>query len=141
MVAKAEQIEGKENPRYVVTSLPAANWPARKVYEELYCARGDMENRIKEQYSLFAGRVSAATRRANQLRLYLSAAAYVLMTAFRRLALSGTAWARAQCETIRSQLLRIGAQVRITARKLWMSMASSYPHWRLFAQAAQQLRC
>jgi hypothetical protein len=141
VVAKAEQIEGKENPRYVVTSLNAANWPARKLYEQLYCARGDMENRIKEQYSWFAGRVSAATMRANQLRLYLSAAAYVLMSAFRRLALFGTAWARAQCETIRSQLLRIGAQVRITARKVWISIASSYPHWRVFAQAHQQLRC
>jgi hypothetical protein len=141
VVAKAEQIEGKENPRYVVTSLEAANWPARQLYEELYCARGDMENRIKEQYSLFAGRVSAATLRANQLRLYLSAAAYVLMSAFRRLALSGSAWARAQCETIRSQLLRIGAQVRITARKVWISIASSYPHWRAFAHAHQQLRC
>jgi hypothetical protein len=141
VVAKAEQIEGKENPRYVVTSLETANWPARKLYEQLYCARGDMENRIKEQYSLFAARVSAASMRANQLRLYLSAAAYVLMTAFRRLALSGTAWARAQCETIRSHLLRIGAQVRITARKVWISIASSYPHWRVFAQAHQQLRC
>mgnify|MGYP001117185853 CR=1 FL=1 len=95
VVAKAEQIEGKENPRYLVTSLKTEDWPARKLYEELYCARGDMENRIKEQYSLFAGRVSAATMRANQLRLYLSAAAYVLMSAFRRLALSGTAWVRA----------------------------------------------
>jgi hypothetical protein len=141
VVAKAEQIEGKENPRYVVTSLQDANWPARQLYEELYCARGDMENRIKEQYSLFAGRVSAATMRANQLRLYLSATAYVLMSAFRRLALSRTAWARAQCETIRSQLLRIGAQLRITARKVWISIASSYPHWRVFAQAHQQLRC
>jgi hypothetical protein len=141
VVAKAEQIEGKENPRYVVTSLEAANWPARQLYEELYCARGDMENRIKEQYSLFAGRVSAATLRANQLRLYLSAAAYVLMSAFRRLALSGSAWARAQCETIRSQLLRIGAQVRVTARTIWISIASSYPHWRAFAHAHQQLRC
>jgi Transposase DDE domain group 1 len=140
VVAKAEQIEGKENPRYVVTSLEAVNWPARKLYEELYCARGDMENRIKEQYCLFAGRVSAATMRANQLRLYLSAAAYLLMSAFRRLALSGTVWARVQCETIRLQLLRIGAQVRITARKVWISIASSYPHWRVFAQAYEQLR-
>jgi nicotinamidase-related amidase len=140
VVAKAEQIEGKENPRYVVTSLEPANWPARKLYEELYCARGDMENRIKEQYSLFAGRVSAATLRANQLRLYLSAAAYVLMSAFRRLGLSTTVWARAQCDTIRLQLLRIGAQVRITARKVWVSIASSYPHARTFAHAYQQLR-
>jgi Transposase DDE domain group 1 len=140
VVAKAEQIEGKENPRYLVTSLETENWPARKLYEEVYCARGDMENRVKEQFSLFAGRVSAATMRANQLRLYLSAAAYVLMSAFRRLALSGTAWARVQCQIIRSQLLRIGAQVRITARKVWVSIASSYPHWRVFAQAYEQLR-
>ncbi len=141
VVAKAEQIAGKENPRYVVTSLSAAHWPAQKLYEELYCARGEMENRIKEQYSLFAGRVSAATLRANQLRLYLAAAAYILMSAFRRLALSNTEWARAQCETIRSQLLRIGARVRLTARKVWLSMASSYPHWRSFEHAYTQLRC
>jgi hypothetical protein len=140
VVAKAEQIEGKENPRYLVTSLSAADWPAQQVYEQLYCARGDMENRIKEQYSLFAGRVSAATMRANQLRLYLSAAAYVLMSAFRRLALTGTEWARAQCDTIRAQLLRIGAQVRITVRKVWISLASSYPHWQTFTHAFRQLR-
>jgi hypothetical protein len=140
VVAKAEQIEGKENPRYVVTSLVPDRWPARQLYEELYCARGDMEYRIKEQYSLFAGRVSAATLRANQLRLYLSAAAYILMSAFRRLALCGTGWARSQCESIRLQLLRIGAQVRITARKVWVSIASSYPHGRLFAHAYSQLR-
>ena len=141
VVAKAEQLEGKENPRYVVTSLASAIWPAPRLYEELYCARGDLENRIKEQYSLFAGRVSAATMRANQLRLYLSAAAYVLMSALRRLALSGTDWARAQCETIRSHLLRIGAQIRITVRKVWISLASSYPHHRTFAHAYTQLRC
>lgn len=141
VIAKAEQIEGKENPRYVVTSLGADSWPAGKLYAELYCARGDMENRIKEQYSLFAGRVSAATRRANQLRLYLSAAAYLLLSAFRRLALAGTAWARAQCQTIRLHLLRMGAQVRITVRKVWISIASSHPHWRTFAHAYQQLRC
>jgi hypothetical protein len=140
VVAKAEQIEGKENPRYVVTSLEASHWPAQKLYEELYCARGDMENRIKEQYSLFAGRVSAATLRANQLRLYLSAAAYVLLSAFRRLALSCTPWAHSQCETIRLHLLRLGAQARITARKVWVSIASSYPHWRTFQHAYLQLR-
>jgi hypothetical protein len=141
VVAKAEQIEGKENPRFVVTSLVHRHWPAQPLYEELYCARGDMENRIKEQYSLFAGRVSAATLRANQLRLYLSAAAYILLSGFRRLALAGTGWARSQSETIRWQLLRIGAQVRITARKVWVSFASSYPHWRIFQHAFLQLRC
>ncbi len=140
VMAKAEYIEGKENPRFVVTSLAAANRPAPKLYEEWYRARGDMENCIKEQYSLFVGRVSAATMRTDQLRLYLSAAAYMLMSAFRRLALSGTVWARAQCETICLQLLRIGAQVRITARKVWISIASSYPCWRVFARAYEQLR-
>ncbi len=100
-----------------------------------------MENRIKEQYSLFAGRVSAATLRANQLRLYLSAAAYLLMTALRRLGLSGTEWARAQCETIRLQLLRIGAQVKITVRKVWVSLSNSYPHSQVFARVYAQLRC
>jgi hypothetical protein len=100
-----------------------------------------MENRIKEQYSLFAGRVSAATLRANQLRLYLSAAAYILLSGLRRLALAGTAWARSQCQTIRLQLLRVGAQVRISARKVWVSMANSYPHWRTFQHAYIQLRC
>ena len=121
--------------------MAAAHWSAQALYENLYCARGDLENRIKEQYSLFAGRVSAATMRANQLRLYLSAAAYLLLSAFRRLALSGTEWARAQCETIRSQLLRIGAQIRITVRRVWVSMASSYPHAKFFAHAYSQLRC
>src|SRR3954452_17366175 len=140
VVAKAEQIEGKENPRYVVTSLAADVWPPQQLYQELYCARADMENRIKEQYSLFAGRVSAATLRANQLRLYLSAAAYLLLSGFRRLALAGTGWARSQCDTIRWQLLRIGAQVRITARKVWVSLASSYPHWQIFEHAFLQLR-
>ncbi len=125
----------------MVTSLAAVSWSAQRLYEELYCARGEMENRIKEQYSLFAGRVSAATLRANQLRLYLSAAAYVLMSAFRRVALCNTEWARAQCETIRLQLLCIGAQVRLTARKVWVSLASSYPHWRAFERAYTQLRC
>jgi Transposase DDE domain group 1 len=85
MVAKAEHIDGKENPRYVVTSLAAETWPAQKLYQKLYCARGDMENRIKEQFMLFADRVSAQTMRANQLRLYLSAMAYLLVCGLRRL--------------------------------------------------------
>lgn len=140
-VAKAEQIEGKENPRYVVTNLSAQQWPAQKLYEELYCARGEMENRIKEQLSLFATRVSAATMRANQLRLYFSAMAYVLVQGLRRLGLKGTEMARAQATTIRLQLLKIGAPIRITARKVWVSMASSYPWQVVFAQAWQALRC
>jgi hypothetical protein len=101
VVAKAEHIDGKENPRFVVTSLPTEAWPAQKLYEELYCARGDMENRIREQFHLFADRASAETMRANQLRLYLSAMAYVLISGLRRLGLKGTELARAQAATIR----------------------------------------
>ena len=141
VVAKAEQIEGKENPRYVVTNLPAQRWAARALYEELYCARGEMENRIKEQLSLFATRVSAETMRANQLRLSLSGFAYVLLHGLRRLALQGTELERAQATTIRLRLLKIGAQIRITARKIWLSMASGFPLQSLYRQAWMQLRC
>jgi Transposase DDE domain group 1 len=141
VVAKAEQLEGKENPRYVVTNLGAQHWPAQKLYEDLYCERGEMENRIKEQLSLFAGRVSAQTMQANQLRLDFSAAAYVLMHGLRRLGLKGTELARAQATTIRLRLLKIGAQIRITARKVWLSLASSYPLQPLFAHVWAALRC
>ena len=141
VVAKAEQLEGKENPRYVVTNLDADEWPARRLYEELYCERGEMENRIKEQLSLFAGRVSAETMRANQLRVYFAAAAYVLLHGLRRLGLKGTELARAQATTIRLRLLKIGAHIRITARKVWLSLASSYPLQPLFAQVWTALRC
>jgi Transposase DDE domain group 1 len=140
VVAKAEQIEGKENPRYVVTNLPAERWAARALYEDLYCARGEMENRIKEQLSLFATRVSAETMRANQLRLSLAGFAYVLMHGLRRLGLQGTELARAQATTIRLRLLKIGAQIRITARKIWFSMASGFPLQSLYRQAWLQLR-
>jgi hypothetical protein len=141
MVAKAEQIEGKENPRYVVTNLSTDEWPARRLYEDLYCERGEMENRIKEQLSLFATRVSAETMRANQVRLYFSAMAYVLMHGLRRLGLKGTELARAQATTIRLRLLKIGAQIRVTARRVWLSLASSYPLQPLFAQVWTALRC
>jgi hypothetical protein len=141
VVAKAEQIEGKENPRYVVTSLSAAEWKPCQLYEQLYCARGEMENRIKEQMSLFAGRMSAETMRANQLRLYLSAMAYVLVEAFRRLALGGTEMARAQAPTIRLRLLKIGARIRFSARRVLVSMSSGYAWQRLFAQAWAAMRC
>lgn len=141
VVAKAEQIEGKENPRYVVTSLSAAEWKPRELYEQLYCARGEMENRIKEQMSLFAGRMSAETMRANQLRLYLSAMAYVLVEAFRRLALTGTEMARAQVQTIRLRLLKIGARIRFSVRRVVVSLSSGYPWQGLFAQAWAAMRC
>jgi hypothetical protein len=139
VVAKAEHIDGKENPRYVVTSLSAQAWPAQKLYEDLYCGRGDMENRIKEQFSLFADRVSAETMRANQLRLYLSAIAYVLMCGLRRLGLKTTELAAAQVSTIRLRLLKIGALVRISVRRIWISLPRSYPWPDLFAQVHQAL--
>jgi len=141
VVAKAEQIEGKENPRYVVTNLSPRRWPSQVLYEEMYCGRGEMENRIKEQLSLFATRVSAEAMSANQLRLSFAGCAYVLMHALRRLGLKGTELERAQATTIRLKLLKIGAQIRITVRKVWLSMATSYPRQVLFGQAWAQLRC
>ena len=141
VIAKAEQIEGKENPRYLVTSLGKEDWPAQKLYEQLYCARGEMENRIKEQLSLFAGRLSTETLRANQLRLYFSSLAYVLVEALRRLGLAGTEWAEAQVDTIRLKLLKIAAQVRITARRIWVRYSSAYPWQNVFAAAWTALRC
>jgi hypothetical protein len=141
VVAKAEQLEGKENPRYVVTSLAAQQWPAQPLYEQRYCGRGDMENRIKEQFHLFAGRTSAETMRANQLRMYLSAMAYVLVSGLRRLGLRATELATAQAATIREKLFKIGARVTVSVRRVWLSMASSYPYQRLFQQAWTNLRC
>jgi len=141
VVAKAEHIDGKSNPRFVVTSLGAEQWAAQQLYEELYCAGGDMENRIKEQFVLFADRVSAATMRANQLRLYLSVMAYSLVSGLRRWGLRGTQWAAAQVGTLRLRLLKIGAQIRVTVRRVWVQMASSFPLQVLFRQVLQQLRC
>jgi len=141
VVAKAEHIDGKENPRFVVTSLTSERWAGQALYEELYCERGDMENRIKEQFSLFADRVSAETMRANQMRLYLSAMAYVLVSGLRRVGLKGTELAQAQVSTIRIKLLKIGAQIRVSVRKVWVSMASSYPWQGMFQQVWSNLRC
>jgi hypothetical protein len=141
VVAKAEHIDGKENPRFVVTSLTVERWAAPALYEELYCERGDMENRIKEQFSLFADRVSAETMRANQLRLYLSTMTYILVSSLRRVGLQGTELAQAQVATIRTKLLKIGAQIRVSVRKVWVSMASSYPWQGLYQQVWSNLRC
>jgi hypothetical protein len=140
VVAKAEHIDGKENPRFVVTSLRAEPWAPQALYEELYCARGEMENRIKEQFSLFADRVSSETMRANQLRLYLSAMAYVLVCGLRRLGLKGTELEKAQAATIRTRLLKIGAQVRVSVRRVYLAMAASYPWASLFAQVHANLQ-
>lgn len=141
VVAKAEQIPGKENPRYVVTSLPESSWPAQKLYEQLYCARGEMENRIKEQLSLFSDRMSAESLRANQLRLYFSSLAYVLIESLRRMGLAGTEWAKHQVDTIRLRLLKIAAQVRVTARKIWIRYSKSYPWKNTFVWVWSALRC
>jgi hypothetical protein len=141
VAAKAEHIDGKENPRFVVTSLVQEDWPAQELYEKLYCARGDMENRIKEQFSLFADRVSTETMRANQMRVYLATMAYVLISGLRRLGLKATELAEAQVSTIRTKLLKIGSQIRVTVRKVWISMASSYPYQDLYQQVWTNLRC
>jgi hypothetical protein len=141
VVAKAEHIDGKENPRFVVTSLTSEEGAAQTLYEQLYCERGDMKNRIKEQFSLFADRVSTETMRANQLRLYLSAMAYIWVSGLRRLGLKSTELAQAQVSTIRTKLLRIGSQIRVTVRKVWILMASSYPWQDLYQQVWTNLRC
>src|SRR5579864_2030778 len=140
VVGKAEYLAKGENPRFIVTSLSPQSWPAQKLYEQLYCARGEMENRIKEQFSLFSDRLSTETMRANQLRLYFSSLAYVLVHALRRLALQGTEWAQAQVGTIRLRLLKLAAQVRITARRIWIRYSSAYPWQSLFASAWIALR-
>ena len=129
-------LEGRANPRFVVTSLPADQHQARALYEKLYCARGEMENRIKEcQLDLFADRTSTGTMRANQLRLWLSSMAYVLVSALRRIALATTRFADATCGTIRLKLFKIGAQVRISVRRIKFSMASAFPYTDVFRTA------
>ncbi|MBY5641158.1 IS1380 family transposase [Rhizobium leguminosarum] len=136
VVAKAEWTMAGPNPRFVVTSLEPECWAAQPLYEELYCARGDMENRIKEcQLDLYADRTSAHTMRANQLRLWFASLAYVLIGALRRLGLTGSRLADATCGTIRLKLLKIGAQVRISVRRIKVAMASACPYAEEFALA------
>lgn len=141
VVGKAEQLAGRTNPRFIVTSLSAKEYDARSLYEDEYCARGDMENRIKEkQLMLFADRTSSTKMRANQLRIYFSSIAYVLIQILRRIGLTGTKMERAQCETIRLKLFKIGAQVRITVRKIWIAYADGYPYAEIFRQVYRNLR-
>jgi hypothetical protein len=140
VVAKAEHLAKGANPRFVVTSLSVADRAAKGLYEEDYCARGEAENRIKEQQlHLFADRTSARTMRANQIRLFFSSIAYVLLEALRRLGLSGTDLSRAQCQTIRLKLLKIGALVRVTVRKVWVHLASSCPYAAVFRRVHANL--
>jgi Transposase DDE domain group 1 len=129
VVAKAEWTGGAANPRFVVTSLAPEAHEARHLYEKLYCARGEMENRIKEcQLDLYADRTSCHTMRANQLRLWFASMAYVLIAALRRIGLAHTPFARASCGTIRLKLLKIGALVRISVRRIKLAMPSAFPH-------------
>ena len=141
VVGKAEYLDKGPNPRFVVTNLSPRRVGAKRLYEKLYCARGDMENRIKEQQlGLFADRTSTATMRANQLRLYFASFAYVLMHAVRRLGTQGTQFARAQCTTLRLKLLKVGVRVKVTVRKVWLSYAQSYPYADTFVRVLANIQ-
>ncbi len=141
VIAKAEWTQGEANPRFVVTSLKPRDVAARHLYEQVYCARGDMENRIKEaQADLFADRTSAATMPANQLRLWFASMAYALICALRRIGLPHTQFAEATCATIRLKLLKIGALVRISVRRVKFAMASGCPWQNEWALAHARLR-
>ncbi|HEX7772332.1 MAG TPA: IS1380 family transposase [Pyrinomonadaceae bacterium] len=141
VVGKAEYLAKGANPRFVVTSIESEEKGARSLYEDLYCARGDMENRIKEQQlGLFADRTSTGWMRSNQLRLYFSSFAYILMQRLRQLGLKGTELAQAQCETIRLKLFKIGAQMTVTVRKVWISFSESYPYLDLFQTVLGRLQ-
>jgi hypothetical protein len=144
VIGKAEWTRGEANPRFVVTSPRPAGIDARSLYERVYCARGEMENRIKDrikecQLDLFAGRASAATMRANQLRLWFASRAHVLLCALRRVGLAHTQFAEATCGTLRLALLKIGAQVRRSVRRIGVAMASAHPHQAEFALARARL--
>lgn len=145
VVAKAEHLPGierdKANPRFVVTSLSADRTDASTLYEDRYCARGEAENRIKEcQLDLFGHRLSTTAFRANQLRLWLAAIAYAFSRAMIRLTLGGTKWATIQTHTLREKLLKIGARVVVTARKIWVHLSSSFPDQQMFAHMYDRLQ-
>lgn len=141
VIGKAEYSNRGRNPRFIVTSLSESKFPARMLYEQVYCARGDMENRIKEQQlDLFADRTSTATMQTNQVRLYFSSIAYCLLNDLRKMALQHTRLAKAQCGTIRTLLMKIGAIVRVSVRRIFIQMASSQPYQDVFAAAWRSLR-
>jgi hypothetical protein len=140
VIAKAEWTQDEANPRFIVTTFTRSQAGARQLYEDIYCARGEMENRIKEcQLDLYADRTSAATMRANQLRLWFASMAYILLCALRRIGLAGTRFADATCGTIRLKLLKIGALVRISVRRIKFAMASACPAAEDWARAAVRL--
>jgi len=141
VIAKAEWTRSEANPRFIVTSLTAADGDGRRLYEDVYCARGEMENRIKEcQLDLFGDRTSTGTMKANQLRLWFASMAYVLLDSLRRLALQATDLADATCGTIRRKLLKIGARVTISVRRIKFAMASGCPYKAVFATAHRAFR-
>jgi hypothetical protein len=141
VIGKAEYLAKGANPRFVVNNICGEDSKPRRLYEEVYCARGEMENRIKEQQLyLFADRTSSATMRANQLRLYFSSLAYVIMNELRRIALKGTELARAQCHTIRLKVLKIGAQVKVSVRRIYVSISTGYPYQDMFIQIMRNLK-
>ena len=141
VIAKAEYSPKGPNPRYVVTSLSEDDVCSKSVYEVIYCQRGEAENRIKEvQLGLFADQMSTSKVDSNQLRCYFSSIAYLFICTFRRIALDGTRWASLQASTIRTKLLKIGAQIRVTTRRIWCSLASSYPYQELFETALLRVR-
>ena len=137
VIGKAEWTALGRNPRFIITNLSGE---AQALYEKEYCARGDMENRIKEQQlDLFADRTSTGSFRANQLRLWLSTLGYLLIDRLRRIGLKGTEWARASCRTIRLQLFKIGALVKVRVRRVLLSLSSAYPRRELFGHLSRRL--
>lgn len=141
VVGKAEHLAKGSNPRFVVTSLDQSRWAAQPLYEQQYCARGEMENRIKEQQLyLFADRTSCHSMRANQLRLWLSSVAYVLMQSLREHGLKETPLARARCDSIRLKLFKVGAVVTISVRRVWFSLSEGYPYQALFFRVLANLQ-
>ncbi len=140
VVCKAECTLEGENPRFVITNLPAKGYPMQELYEQTYCARGDMENRIKEQFlDLKAGRISTHYVRSNQLRMAFSAVAYLLMHHLRSRALKGTEMETATCGTIRQKLLKVGAVVKLSCRRLLVSLSAAYPFQDLWKLAASRI--
>ena len=141
VIGKAEHLSKGANPRFIVSNLPKEFASIQELYEKHYCARGDMENRIKEQQlGLFADRTSTELMRGNQLRLYFSSVAYVLMSELRRVGLKGTKLAKAQVGTIRTKLFKIGAFVKVSVRRIYVSMSSSYPYSGLFKKVLDNIR-
>ena len=141
VIGKAEHLSKGSNPRFVVTSLPPERVNARSLYEDRYCARGEMENRIKEQQlCLFADRTSTHNMRSNQLRLLFSTMAYLLHLVLREFGLAGTEMANAQASTIRSRLLKIGARIQVSVRRVRISLSESFPYQALFERILMNLK-